>query len=444
MFMLDVTFYRYGTNLSNENIPCKMKLDIGMMESSVTSGERGGMIEEEGTGESRVHKLEEELMEIEKRIKEKSELLSMNAKSPLTEQDYMTLLREMMCRAEMSLDNGKGQKGQKMETVPKESDVHERIFGGIKDDGEKDGHILQKRNRKARTITNKTLVQNECAIDAKKMDMKLRNEKNLKSDHTIHPSGVEPSAKKHVAPKQKEFKHKSHPSTAELFANSPYAESMRCNGVNLPRIKPCSKVPGEPIFPAAQKRHGGCKLPPIRNPAQVSQSAIYTASDSSHSTPVSMAPPMRPRTQAGHAAGPPLSRRSTSQNRSLIRTPTSTPSTPKITPPLMTIPQTSREIRNHFQAPKRQAGMGKMAVAHPCNILVVDSGSKQLGRNSSNNCALSVEGGVKFPPMIKLTPKSQSYPAEIKEMGNEVADNKSRDSRGRAEKVSRARRHGQQ
>ena len=368
----------------------------------------------------------------------------MNAESPLTEQDYRNLLREMMHRANMSLDNGKGQKGQKMEIVPKESDDHERKFWENKGDGEKDSHILQKRNRKARTITKKTLVQIECAIDAKKMDLKLRNEKLLKSDHSIYPTDVKPSAKKHVAPRQKEVKHKAHSSTAELFANSPYAESMRCNGVNLPRIKPCSKVPGEPIFPAAQKRRGGCKLPPIQGPAKVSQSAIYTASDSSHTTPVSMAPPMRPRTQAGHVAGPPPCRRSSSQNRSLSRTPTSTPSTPKITPPLMTIPQTSREIRNHFQAPKRHAGIGKMAVAHACNILVVDSGSKQLGKNSSNNCALCVEGGVTFPPIIKLNSKSQSYPAENKRLGNEVADDKSRDNLGRAERNSRSRRHGQQ
>lgn len=316
---------------------------------------------------SRIHKLQELLDILEIQIKNKTAYLSAPPEMALKDLEYKNQLREIYRKSTQCYgDLNRGKTQGKIENKL----GHEKIQADPK--REKIDSKIDKRETRALSdqvvheiikILDKARTGDGNPGDPKKEKSNHKHNASLKDSRSVQHCGGEPSTNRQkMRQKRKESKEIS-----ALMSESPYAESMRCKEVHLPRMKLSPHQKGEPVFPPAQSKKV-CTLPPIQGSKQTSSPAlaVCTVSDRSQ-TPLGTLSPMVPRTPSRQEGRPacaprllasPVPRQVSPGHvvpaaaRSMSRTGTGTPSTPPIRSPLMIIPTTSQDIRKCLQARK--------------------------------------------------------------------------------------------
>lgn len=354
-----LSFYRKEKILSSENIEVTKSFDM-----LTTEHKDNVETPTEEIQKSRIHKLQELLDILEIQIKNKTAYLSAPPEMALKDLEYKNQLREIYRKSTQCYgDLNRGKTQGKIENKL----GHEKIQADPKK--EKIDSKIDKRETRAHSdqvvheiikILDKARTGDGNPGDPKKEKSNHKHNASLKDSRSVQHCGGEPSTNRQkMRQKRKESKEIS-----ALMSESPYAESMRCKELHLPRMKLSPHQKGEPVFPPAQSKKI-CKLPPIQGSKQTSSPAlaVCTVSDRSLDT-LSPMVPRTPSRQEGRPAcalrvpASPVPRQVSPGHvvpaaaRSMSRTGSGTPSTPLIRSPLMNIPTTSQDIRKCLQARK--------------------------------------------------------------------------------------------
>ena len=183
-----------------------------------------------------------------------------------------------------------------------------------------------------------------------------------------------------------------------------------------------------------------CGLPDIHASKKMSinEETISSASESSQ-VPSRKASPLRSLNQKLPEIKS-ANRNSASPMTNQARTAKSGQIMPHILSPLVSIPKSSKEIRNFFQAPKRITMSKKLQVsnAHHYDILIIEHSNQE--RNLSANCVPQTKANGPLPPLKKVTPEPQRRCSEVKVVKNEESGLSKKTKR--ADKNSAGRRNG--
>lgn len=356
-----LSFYRKEKILSSENIEVTKSFDMLTTEHKDNVETPTEEIEK-----SRIHKLQELLDILEIQIKNKTAYLSAPPEMALKDLEYKNQLREIYRKSTQCYgDLNRGKTQGKIENKL----GHEKIQADPKK--EKIDSKIDKRETRAHSdqvvyeiikILDKARTRDGHPEGSKKEKSKFKHNASLKDSRSVQHCGGEPSTStNHQKMRQKRKESKE---ISALMSESPYAESMRCKEVHLPRMKLSPHQKGEPVFPPAQSKTI-CKLPPIQGSKQTSSPALAVCTVSDRS--LDILSPMVPRTPSRQEGRPacalrvpasPVPRQVSPGHvvpaaaRSMSRTGSGTPSTPLIRSPLMNIPTTSQDIRKCLQARK--------------------------------------------------------------------------------------------
>lgn len=226
------------------------------------------------------------------------------------------------------------------------------------------------------------------------------------------------------------------------FLNEPKPKSNTVtNGhvkLHLPPLMSSKQTSARSFSPQMSK--SVCGLPDIHASKKMSinEETISSASESSQ-VPSRKASPLRSLNQKLPEIKS-ANRNSASPMTNQARTAKSGKITPHILSPLVSIPKSSKEIRNFFKAPKRITMSKKLQVsnAHHYDILIIEHSNQE--RNLSANCVPQTKAKGPLPPLKKVTPEPQRRCSEAKVVKNEESGLSKKAKR--ADKNSAGRRNG--
>ncbi|XP_061184881.1 uncharacterized protein LOC133192891 [Saccostrea echinata] len=134
------------------------------------------------------------------------------------------------------------------------------------------------------------------------------------------------------------------------------------NGVKLPQIQPCLHMKGE-VNCSSQQSKSVCKLPEIQSAKKQTRLEPCSSASDPNQTPSKL---------------PAIQGQAMHEKKAATRT----PSSPKILPPLLNIPKSSKEIRKCFQVPKQKRPQMSIGKTNSYDILIIEHSES----NTSANC----------------------------------------------------------
>lgn len=392
------------------------------MELMGYSGNAGGTWEE--CANKRLHQLQKEQNRLEQEIQKESQFFSVVPGGYKLVQDLRDQLRNiyrksMSCYLDRNTVNDGGRmkeqvSGQKVQIPFEPRDLEQTVH---------ENRLEMRKEKTGNKYTSHQIVQEEYSL----FENTAIKTKTCHGRRQVHDD-----EKQKATLKNGNKTCLNEPKPKSNMVNNDHAK------LHLPPIMNSKQISARSFSPQMSK--SVCGLPDIHalKKMSITEETISSASASSQ-VPSRKASPLRSLNQKLPEIKS-ANRISASSMTNQARTTKSTQIMPHILSPIVSIPKSSKEIRNFFQAPKRKTMSKKLQVsnAHHYDILIIEPNNQE--RNLSANCVPQTKANGALPALKKVTSEPQRRCSEVKVVKNEESGLSKKSKR--ADKNSTGRRNG--